>query len=68
LADALEALAAARGAKEITVEVSDTAEGFFEDRGYVATQRNSTRREGEWLSSTTMKKALTASRPTSEVP
>ena len=36
LCDALEKLAAARGAKELTVDASDTARGFFEQRGYTA--------------------------------
>ena len=36
LCDALEKLAAARGAKELTVEASDTARGFFEKRGFIA--------------------------------
>src|SRR4030081_3626594 len=36
LCDALEKLAAARGAKSLTVDASDTAEGFFAKRGYVA--------------------------------
>ena len=36
LCDALEKLAAARGSKELTVEASDTARGFFERRGFVA--------------------------------
>ena len=36
LCDALEKLAAARGTKELTVEASDTARGFFERRGFVA--------------------------------
>src|SRR5580704_8906383 len=35
LCDALEKLAAARGAKELSVEASDTARGFFEKRGFV---------------------------------
>ncbi len=35
LADALELLAKARGATEIKVDASDTAQIFFEDRGYV---------------------------------
>lgn len=58
IADALEKLAAARGAKEITVEASDTAQPFFEDRGYVAGQRNLIPIEDQWLSNTTMKKQL----------
>ena len=40
LCDALEKLAAARGAKELTVDASDTARGFFERRGFVAQSRN----------------------------
>ena len=36
LCDALEKLAAARGAKELTVDASDTACGFFEKRGFTA--------------------------------
>ncbi len=40
LCDALEKLAAARGAKAITVEASDTAYEFFMKRGYVGEQRN----------------------------
>jgi len=69
LLDALERLAAARGAKEMTVEASDTAEIFFESRGYVATQRNSIPVANLWLTNTTMKKQLAATndnRPTPE--
>ena len=40
---------AARGASAITVEASDTAEPFFEARGYVATQRNMVPRDDQWL-------------------
>jgi putative acetyltransferase len=58
LADALEKLATARGVKEITVEASDTAQPFFEGRGYVAGQRNLIPIEDQWLSNTTMKKQL----------
>ena len=60
LADAIERLAQGRGAKEITVEASDTAEPFFEGRGYVATQRNMVPRDNLWLPNTTMKKRLGA--------
>lgn len=59
LAEALERLAAGRGATEITVDSSDTAQPFFEGRGYVATQRNLLPRDDQWLSNMTMKKALT---------
>ncbi len=60
LCDALEKLAAARGAKELTVEASDTASGFFEKRGYSAKSRNTVLRAGEWLANTTMVKSLAA--------
>jgi putative acetyltransferase len=58
LADALEKLAAARGSKELTVEASDSARGFFERRGYAARTRNTKSLGGEWLANTTMSKAL----------
>ena len=61
IADALERIAAARGAAEITVESSDTAQIFFEGRSYVATQRNSLPVDDVWLANTTMKKKLTPS-------
>lgn len=60
LADAIERLAQGRGAAEITVEASDTAEPFFEARGYQATQRNMMPRDDLWLPNTTMKKRLGA--------
>jgi putative acetyltransferase len=58
LVDALETLAKARGAEAITVEASDTAQPFFEARGYVAGQRNVVPLEDEWLPNTTMTKQL----------
>jgi putative acetyltransferase len=58
LIDALEKIATARGTAELTVEVSDTAVPFFESRGYVASSRNLLAIDDEWLSNTTMKKAL----------
>jgi len=60
LCDALERLAAARSAKELTVEASDTASGFFEKRGFVARTRNTIMLGGEWLANTTMVKPLVA--------
>ncbi|WP_334146974.1 GNAT family N-acetyltransferase [Hyphomicrobium sp.] len=60
LADAIERLAQGRGAREITVETSDTAEPFFEARGYEATRRNMVPRDDLWLPNTTMKKRLGA--------
>src|SRR5262245_46628134 len=58
LVDALEKLASARGAKSLSVDASDTALDFFKKRGYVASQRNSVPRHGEWLANTTMQKQL----------
>lgn len=58
LVDALEKLAGARGAKALSVDASDTALDFFKKRGYVASQRNSVPRHGEWLANTTMQKQL----------
>ena len=60
LCDALEKLAAARGAKELTVEASDTASGFFEKRGFSARTRNTVTLGGEWFANTTMIKSLDA--------
>lgn len=59
IADALERIAAARGANEITAEASETAHPFFEARGYVGTQRTAIPIEDQWLTNTTMKKQLT---------
>lgn len=58
LADALEKLAAGRGAKELTVDASDSARGFFEKRGFAARTRNTISLAGEWLANTTMSKTL----------
>ena len=60
LCDALEKLAGARGAKNLTVDASDNAEPFFKKRGYVAMQRNTVTVNGEWLANTTMQKTLDA--------
>ena len=60
LVDALEKLAGGRGAKSLTVDASDTAQGFFAKRGYTAQQRNSVPINDEWLANTTMKKTLGA--------
>ena len=60
LVDALEALAAGRGTKELSVDASDSARGFFEKRGFVAKTRNSVAVGDEWLANTTMVKTLPA--------
>ncbi len=61
LCDALEKLAGARGAQNLTVDASDNAEGFFAKRGYVAKQRNTVTVNGEWLANTTMQKSFAES-------
>ena len=66
LCDAIEKLAGARGAKELTVDASDTARGFFEKRGYTAKSRNTVLLNGEWLANTTMVKPLAAKEATKE--
>jgi putative acetyltransferase len=58
LCDALEKLAAGRGAKEISVDASDAARGFFEKRGFAPQSRNTVSLGGEWLANTTMTKPL----------
>ena len=58
LCDALEKLAGARGAKDITVDASDAARGFFEKRGFSAQSRNTVSLGDEWLTNTTMTKPL----------
>jgi putative acetyltransferase len=58
LADAVEKLAASRGAAKLVADASDSARGFFEKRGYSAQQRNTVSLRGEWLANTTMQKQL----------
>jgi putative acetyltransferase len=58
LYDALEKLAASRGASHLLVDASDTALPFFQKRGFAAQQRNTVSTGNEWLSNTTMKKQL----------
>jgi putative acetyltransferase len=63
LIDALEKIAGGRGAKQLTVDASDTAEPLFAKRGYVATRRNTVTLNGEWLANTTMQKTLADTAP-----
>jgi len=63
LVDALEKIAGGRGAKSLTVDASDTAQGFFAKRGYAAKQRNTVTINGEWLANTTMQKTLADGAP-----
>ena len=58
LCDALEKLAKARGARELTADVSDTAKPLFDARGYVALRRNTVPLGDEWLANTSMRKSL----------
>ena len=60
LIDALEKLAAARGATRLVAEVSDSAEDFFKRRGFIAQRRNTVPLGGEWFANTTMEKKLVA--------
>ena len=60
LVDALEKLAAARGARRLRAEVSDSAQDFFKRRGFVPQQRNTVPLGDEWLANTTMEKPLAA--------
>lgn len=63
LLDALSKLAAARGVKKLTSEVSDTARPIFERHGFVAERRNIVRKGDEWLANTTMTRALVGADP-----
>ena len=58
LCEALEKLAAARGAAKLTADASETALAFFERRGFAAESRNTVPRNGEWLANTTVQKTL----------
>lgn len=60
LAEALERLAGARGAKRLTVDSSDTAREFFERRGYEVVRRNTFPIDDVWVANTTLTKALVA--------
>jgi putative acetyltransferase len=63
LCEALEKLAGGRGAKSLSVDASDNAEGFFLKRGYVGKQRNTVTINGEWLANTTMQKTFASDAP-----
>ena len=68
LCDALEKLAAARGAAALAVDASDTARPLFEARGYVAEKRNTIVLDDQWLGNTTMRKPLAANDPKTKAP
>ena len=63
LLDALTKLAAARGAKRLTVEASEVAKPLFDKLGFTAEKRNVVNVNGEWLANTTMTKTLQADAP-----
>ena len=46
--------------RSLSVDASDTAREFFEQRGFAPQQRNTVSVGNEWLSNTTMKKKLAA--------
>ncbi len=58
LYDAIEKLAVSRGAKQLTVDASDTARPFFEKQGFEGVHRNTIPVGDEWLGNTHMKKPL----------
>ena len=60
LCEALEKLAAARGATTLSADVSDTAHRFFAKRGFEDWRRNTIPLGDEWLGNTTMRKVLVA--------
>lgn len=61
LMDAIIKIAQARGAHELTAEVSDNARAFFEKFGFSGEQRNMVMRDDEFLANTTMRRKLTPS-------
>ena len=65
LVNALERLAAGRGARRLTVDASDGASGFFDKRGYIAQRRNTVTHGDEWIANTTMEKRLVGERSAS---
>ena len=58
LVDALEKLAAARGAKKLGGDFSDTALPLMQQRGYVQERRNTVSLGEVWFGNTTMTKSL----------
>ena len=58
LLDAIEKLAAGRGASRIEVESSDTARPFFEARGFAALHRQTKMLGDIWFGNTRMRKTL----------
>jgi putative acetyltransferase len=61
LIDALARIAQARGAEQLTSEVSDTAKPLFERQQFVAQRRNLVAKGDEWLGNTTMTRTFAKS-------
>jgi putative acetyltransferase len=68
LIDALSRLAEARGAAQLTGDVSDAARGVFERQGFVAQKRNLVRVGAQWLANTTMTRKLAKADPSGRDP
>jgi len=67
LVDALEKLARARGAGQLTVDASDTARPLFDRLGYTAQRRNAVAVGSEWLGNISMQKQLPAEQAESKI-
>jgi putative acetyltransferase len=63
LYNAVEKLAGSRGAKQLTVDASDTARSFFEKQGFEGVHRNTISLGDEWLGNTHMRKRLVGADP-----
>lgn len=63
LLDALERLAAARGAKKLSGDFSDTALPLLQQRGYVQERRNTVYLGDVWFGNTTMSRSLDTGKP-----
>ena len=60
LCDAIEKLATGRGTKMLSVDASDTAKPFFEQRGYEGVRRQTVAIGDLWLGNTRMEKSIAA--------
>jgi putative acetyltransferase len=58
LYNAVEKLATARGAKQLTVEAPDNAKPFFDAKGFMSLHRQTVEIGDYWLGNTRMEKAL----------
>lgn len=67
LLEALTKLARARGATELTSDVSDTAKPLFDRLGFQSLKRNLVNKGEEWLGNTSMRKAFEAHKAPSDI-